>query len=219
MKSFLFLRATLALILTLAMAGQAAQAEISIQPYRKAYSWKPEWSQALKEELNKEEYSKESSSLLNIEIDVEDLTELSCTGYNKASMDEKKEFWITFFSALTRAESAFNPKAVSGKSRGHRAYGLLQLARQTAKSRCGMDSKAVFNGEENLKCGIKLIQWQLQGAPTKSGRKLRSDLERQLFGKYIFQWGPLRQNDRSGRKLLVTWFKNHVDQLSFCNRE
>lgn len=202
------------LALTLSLFTQGIQAEISIQPYRKSFSWKQEWSKALRDELSKEKYSKDDNSLLNIEIDKEDLSELSCSGYNKASLDEKKEFWVTFFSALTRAESAFNPKA-----RGRRVYGLLQLAKPTARSRCGMSSESVYDGEENLKCGVKLIEWQLQGAPTSSGRKLRSDLEGQLFGKYIFQWGPLRQNDRSGRKLLVTWFKNHVDQLSFCNKE
>lgn len=203
----------------LTAATHNVAAEISIRPYSKKFSWKEEWSKSLSLELSRPEYSSNEQSLLNIEIDKEDLNELSCSGYNKASYDEKKDFWIAFFSALTRAESAFNSKAVSGKSRGHRAYGLLQLARQTAKSRCGMDSEAVYIGEENLKCGVKLIQWQLQGAPTTSGRKLRSDLQGQIFGKYIFQWGPLRQNDRHGRKLLVTWFKNHVDQLSFCNKE
>lgn len=200
--------------------AQSLRAEISIRPYRRSHSWKSEWSQALREELQKDEYKNGTGALLNIEVDEEDLDELECDGYNKASTDEKADFWITFFSALTRAESAFNPKAVSGKNRGHRSYGLLQIAKQTAHKECGLDpkNKGVLNPEENLKCGVKLIQWQLQGAPTKSGKKLRSDLEGQLFGKYIFQWGPLRQNDHRGRKLLVDWFKDHLKQLPFCER-
>ncbi len=193
-------------------------AEISIHPYHKNYSWKTEWSDAIREELSKDLYREGNTALLNISIAEEDLNELECSGYNKATLENKTDFWITFFSALTRAESAFNPKAVSGKSRGHRSYGLLQLAKQTAKKECDIDpqSKGILNADDNLKCGIKLIQWQLQGAPTSSGKKLRSDLEGQLFGKGIFQWGPLRQNDHRGRKLLVSWFKNHLDQLSFC---
>lgn len=199
---------------------QSAHAEINIRPYRNSYSWKNEWSQALKEELQKDEYKNGERSILNIEIDEEDLDELECDGYNKANQEEKTEFWITFFSALTRAESAFNPHAVSGRSRGHRSYGLLQLAKLTAQKECGLDSKskAVLHAEDNLKCGVKLMQWQLQGAPNKAGKKLRSDLEGQIFGKNIFQWGPLRQNDHRGRKLLVDWFKDHLNQLSFCHK-
>jgi len=211
----------LALIIMLVILAKGLHAQISIQPYHKNYSWNQEWSEAIKDELSKESYKNTDSALFNIMIDREDLNELQCPGYNNASAEEKTDFWIAFFSGLTRAESGFNPKAVSGKSRGHRSYGLLQLAKQTAKKECDLDpkSKDVLNPEENLRCGIKLIQWQLQGAPTASGKKLRSDLEGQLFGKHIFQWGPLRQNDRRGRKLLVSWFKNHLDQMSFCGKE
>lgn len=203
------------------MLASSVQAEISIRPYRKKYSWKPEWTLFLKSELSKDEFKSGETALLNIDIDEDDLTELECTGYNAASVEEKKDFWVAFFSALTRAESAFNPKAVSGKSRGHRSFGLLQLAKQTAKKECGIDPSGpgVLNPEENLKCGLKLMEWQLQGAPSASGKKLRSDLEGQLFGKYIFQWGPLRQNDHRGRKLLVGWFKDHLDQLPFCRTQ
>lgn len=201
------------------LVAQSVRAELVIRPYRSNFSWKNEWTHSLKAELSKEEYKNGDNALLNIEIDEEDLDELECDGYNKASLDDKTDFWVTFLSSLTRAESAFNPKAASRKSRGHRSYGLLQLAKQTASKECGLNpkSKAVLDPEDNLKCGLKLIQWQLQGAPTKSGKKLRSDLEGELFGKYIFQWGPLRQNDHRGRKLLVEWFKNHLNQLPFCD--
>jgi hypothetical protein len=198
--------------------GQVLRAEVQINSYRKHYSWKPEWSNAIKEEILSE--GKKDENILSMEIDEEDLDDLECDGYNKASLEEKTDFWIVFFSALTRAESGFNEKAMSPKTRGHRSFGLLQLAKQTAKSKCGItppDSN-VLNGEDNLKCGVKLMTWQLLGAPTNSGKKLRSDLEGQIFGKYIFQWGPLRQNDHRGRKLLVDWFKDHLDQLKFCSR-
>jgi hypothetical protein len=105
-------------------------------------------------------------------------------------------------------------------SRGHRSLGLLQLASATAKTQCGIipPESSVLNAQDNLKCGIKLMSWQLHGAPTSSGKKLRSDLEGQIFGKYMFQWGPLRENDHRGRKLLTNWFKDHLDQLKFCRQ-
>lgn len=208
------------LCLIFILFGQNSFAEVQINSYKKNYSWKQEWTDTIKEELKKEEYRKDSSSLLNIEIDEEDLDELECDGYNKASIDEKTNFWIVFFSALTRAESGFNEKAVSPNKKGPRSYGLLQIAKLTAKKECGITSpsSSVMNGSDNLKCGIKLMLWQLQGAPLKSGKKFRPDLEGQLFGKTIFQWGPLRENDRRGRALLVNWFKDHLNQLKFCDQ-
>ncbi len=199
--------------------GQTLRAEVQINSYRKRYSWKPEWSNAIREEILSG--SKKDENILSMEIDEEDLEDLECVGYNKASIEDKTDFWIVFFSALTRAESGFNEKVMSPKSRGHRSFGLLQLAKQTAKSKCDItpSESNVLNGADNLRCGVKLMTWQLLGAPTSAGKKLRSDLEGQIFGKYIFQWGPLRQNDHRGRKLLVDWFKSHLDQLKFCDQK
>ena len=185
------------------------RAEVQIKPYKNDYSWQKEWGQTLNEEMS-------DHRLTAIDLDKDDLLELGCPGYNEASFLEKKDFWITFFSSLTRAESAFNPKAVSAKRRGHRSYGLLQIAKDTARVRC--DERDVFNPLSNLRCGVKLMIWQLEGAPVSETKKLRPDLEGQLFGKYIFQWGPLREQDRSGRKLLVDWFRDHLEQLPFCSQ-
>ena len=201
--------------------GKAAIADVQIKFYKKKYSWKNEWTTAIADELKKDEYRVGEDALLNLVIDEENLDELECDGYNKASINEKIDFWIVFFSALTRAESGFNPNARSRVSRGHRSIGLLQLASSTAKSQCGITppESSVLNPLDNLKCGIKLISWQLHGAPNLSGKKIRPDLEGQIFGKYMFQWGPLRQNDHHGRKLLIDWFKNHLEQLKFCHQK
>ncbi|MGZ3790577.1 MAG: transglycosylase SLT domain-containing protein [Bacteriovorax sp.] len=203
------------------LLGHSAIAEVQINSYKKSYSWKKEWTSFLEEELKKDEFREGPSALLSIEIDEEDLDELECDGYNSATLSEKSDFWIVFFSALTRAESGFNEKAMSPKSRGHRSLGLLQLAKQTAKTHCGITPPegSVLKAEDNLRCGLKLMNWQLHGAPLKSGKKLRTDLEGKLFGKYIFQWGPLRENDRRGRALLVNWFKDHLDQMKFCQKK
>ena len=203
------------------MLVNIAKADIKIQSYRKKYSWKDEWSVSISDELKKAEYKEGKTSFLNILIDKDDLDELECSGYNDASVEEKSDFWIVFFSALARAESGFNEKARSAFSRGHRSFGLLQLSKSIAKTQCGITptESSVINPKDNLICGLKLMAWQLNGGPTLSGKKLRSDLEGQIFGKYIFQWGPLRQNDRRGRKLLIDWFKGHLTQLKFCTQK
>lgn len=195
---------------------RAAFASVEIAPNRSSFSWKAEWSKSLYEELTKEEYRQGENSLLNIAVADEDLKELECSGYNRATLEEKADFWVVFFSSLARAESGFNQKARSRLSRGHRSYGLLQLNKSTARSRCGVEN--VKDPEENLICGVKLMSWQLQGAPLTSGRLLRSDLKGQIFGKNMFQWGPLRKEDKRGRTLLVSWFKKHIKNLDFCSK-
>ena len=207
-------------LLAFFLLAQNVRADIQIQNYRKKYFWKGEWTTIIIEELKKDEYRVGESAMLNLEIDEADLDVLECNGYNTATLEEKSDFWVVFFSALTRAESGFNEKARSALSKGHRSLGLLQLASKTAKSQCGIipPENSVLNPEDNLKCGVSLMSWQLHGAPLASGKQLRSDLEGQIFGKHMFQWGPLRQNDPRGKKLLTHWFKDHLDQLKFCHQ-
>lgn len=176
--------------------------------------WKNEWTDSINRELSKEE----NSGLMNRFIDEEDLESLGCPDFNYASIQEKKDFWVVFFSSLARSESGLNEKAKSPSHRGHRSYGLLQLASDTAMNNCNLIflDEEILNGEDNLACGVKLLNWQLNGAPSKSGKLKRPDLENQLFGKGILLWGPLRQNDKNGRKRLYSWFNAHVTNLEFC---
>ncbi|MDO9182733.1 MAG: transglycosylase SLT domain-containing protein [Bacteriovorax sp.] len=199
---------------------QNCNAEIQIQSYKKNYSWKANWTSVIIDELKKDEYRIGELAMLNLEINENDLEVLECSGYNKATHDEKSDFWVVFFSGLARSESGFNEKARSPMSRGHRSLGLLQLASATAKTRCGIypPDSSVLDAQDNLICGIKLMSWQLHGAPISSDKFLRADLEGHLFGKYMFQWGPLRQNDHRGRRILTNWFKDHLEQLKFCHQ-
>ena len=185
-------------------------AKVEILSYNKNYSWNNSWNDSISSELE----LNEKLIIMNGKIDIDDLSELGCVGYNNALDAElKKDFWMVFFSALTRAESGFNTRAKS-----HSNHGLLQLSKATARIQCGLNSlEAINNANEHLRCGVKLMSWQLEGAPTKSGKERRPDLKGQLFGKRILLWGPLRQNDKRGRALLVNWFKKHLDQLPFCS--
>lgn len=179
-------------------------------------SWDNSWNNVISKIL----YDKQYSHMLDEALDESDLKELNCLGFNQTttSREEKIDFWLVFFSALTRAESAFNPKVRSNAPKGGQGnYGLLQFNKSTARDRCDIVSvKELLEPSSQLSCGIHLLSWQLKGAPSKNGKLLRPDLKRQLFGKYILLWGPLRQNDKTGRKLLVSWFKDHLNQLSFC---
>lgn len=198
------------------LLSTASHAKVEIETYKKNSSWNNDWNESISAELDQRLDSVMMSGL----IDIDDLNELNCPGYNNVTDKElKKDFWIVFLSALTRAESGFNTKARSrapkGKSGNH---GLLQLAKATGRDQCGLKTpEEIADPDEHLRCGVKLMSWQLEGAPTKSGRELRPDLKGQLFGKRILLWGPLRQNDKRGRALLTGWFKKHLDQLPFCS--
>ena len=185
-------------------------AGVDIQNYKKNYSWNNSWNNSIYSELD----LLEDLIIMNGKIDNEDLKELGCSGYNNITdKDSKKDFWVVFFSALTRAESAFNTKA---RSRSN--HGLLQLSKATARIQCDLKTlEEIGEANGHLRCGVQLMSWQLEGAPSKSGKLLRPDLKAQLFGKGILLWGPLRQNDKRGRALLIGWFKKHLAQLPFCS--
>lgn len=184
--------------------------KVQILPYKSNYSWDNSWNEAVRDELEHEA----ESVIMNHKIDREDLKELNCPGYNSVSDSEfKKDFWLVFLSSLTRAESGFNTKV---RSRGGN-IGLLQFSKATARINCGLKTtEEIVGPNDHLRCGVRMLSWQLEGAPAANGKMLRPDLKGQLFGKHILLWGPLRQNDKRGRKLLTTWFKKHLDQLSFC---
>lgn len=186
-------------------------AKVEILPYRTNYSWDNSWNEAVASELELEA----DSVIMNSEINIDDLKELDCPGYNNVTDKElKKDFWIVFLSSLTRAESGFNTKV---RSRGGN-IGLLQFSKATARINCGLKTaEEISEPNDHLRCGVRMLAWQLEGAPSSRGKMLRPDLKGQLFGKHILLWGPLRQNDKSGRKLLTGWFKKHLDQLPFCS--
>lgn len=195
----------------LILASATLQAKIEIEPYKKN-SWNNEWNEAISQELD------QHSHMLTEALDPADLRELSCPGFNKTEdVEAKKDFWTVFFSGLTRAESAFNPKARSKAPKGgHGNYGLVQLSKRTAREQCGLSPEEIADPAAHLRCAVKLMSWQLKGAPISTGKLHRPDLKNQLFGKYILLWGPLRQNDKRGRALLTGWFKKHLEQMPFC---
>jgi hypothetical protein len=200
----------------LLLCSFSLHAKVEIASFAKN-AWTADWSDALYEEISLSDYQ----SLLTMPIDEGDLTELKCKGYNQTTdSEQRKDFWIVFLSSLARAESAFNPKVRSiAPKGGHGNYGLLQFSKRTAREKCQLDTlEKIFNPKDHLRCGLKLLSWQLHGAPTGNGHFLRRDLKHQLFGKYIFLWGPLRQNDKRGRALLTGWFNKHLDQLPFCSQ-
>jgi len=139
---------------------------------------------------------------------------------NAETIKEKVKFYARkhglperLFTELVRAESNFNPKAVSPKG----AMGLCQLMPQTAK-RLGV--KDPFNPDENLNAGAKYLKelyqryrdWKLalaaynagEGAVEKFGRKVPPYQETKDYVKKILsRTGKLKEKKRKKRYRIV----------------
>ncbi len=202
-------------VLLFFLISQPVFSKVEIESY-KNHGWDNSWNEFINNEIDQQP----NTNMITEYVDHDDLKYLGCTGFNSADADSKKDFWVVFFSSLARAESAFNLNVRSRAPKGgHGNYGLLQLSKATARQQCGInDPKDISNPDLHLRCGVKLMAWQLKGAPVSEKKFLRPDLKGQLFGKYILLWGPLRQNDKRGRALLVGWFKKHLDQMPFCSK-
>ena len=79
-----------------------------------------------------------------------------CPHYAKASLTERRAFWVALMSATAKHESGFNPKAVGG---GGRYIGLMQISPRTARnSGCKADTASdLKDGIRNLECAIKVF--------------------------------------------------------------
>lgn len=79
-----------------------------------------------------------------------------CPGYAKASLEERRAFWVGVLSAVSKHESGWNPKAAGG---GGRYMGLMQISPRTARDQgCEAQSAgALKDGSANLACAVEIL--------------------------------------------------------------
>ena len=89
-----------------------------------------------------------------IETDLADIATF-CPGYEDASDDQKKAFWVGLLSGLAKYESTWNPQAAGA---GGRYRGLLQIFPQTAFYRgCDIETAGdLYDGAKNLSCAVRI---------------------------------------------------------------
>ncbi|MBE2277561.1 MAG: transglycosylase SLT domain-containing protein [Rhodobacteraceae bacterium] len=83
-----------------------------------------------------------------------------CPGYEKATLPERRAFWVAMMSAVARHESGWNPAAVGGRGR---YIGLMQISPRTA-SHAGCDAVsagALKDGGDNLACAVEIFAPQV----------------------------------------------------------
>jgi hypothetical protein len=122
-----------------------------------------------------------------------------CPGYDSASTDERRAFWVAVLSGVAKYESGYNAKAAGGG----RYYGLMQISPKTAAAyRCEARSAAALkDGSANLDCAIKIIARQVgrDGMVTGNGNR---GVDR--------DWGPMSK--ASVRRAISGW----TSQQAYC---
>lgn len=96
------------------------------------------------------EHDTELTDLIPKDID------LYCPGYAKASLQDRRAFWVSIISATAKYESGFNAKALGLNGR---YVGLMQISLATARhSGCEATTTASLkDGKANLSCAIEII--------------------------------------------------------------
>ncbi len=106
-----------------------------------------------------------------------------CPNYGQADEAERRAFWVSLLSALSRHESAWRPDVSGGDGRWH---GLLQISPGTAQGYgCRAQSaEALRDGAENLSCGIRIMAATVtrDGVISEGMRGIAAD------------WGPFHQS-------------------------
>jgi hypothetical protein len=111
-----------------------------------------------------------------------------CPGYETASLENRRAFWVGLMSALAKHESTWNPAAVGGKGKW---FGLMQISPATARGNgCAAQSGgALKDGPANLACAVLIFARDVErdGVVAGSGR--------QGVGR---QWAPFRKSAKAG---------------------
>lgn len=111
-----------------------------------------------------------------------------CPAYARASDHDRRLFWTGLFSALSKHESTYNPRAIGG---GNLWFGLVQIAPATARWHgCDVTSgTGLLDGSANLRCAVRIAANQVpkKGSVTRGMR----------------DWGPFHSNRK--RADMMAW--------------
>jgi hypothetical protein len=118
-----------------------------------------------------------------------------CPGYETATEDERKAFWVGLLSSLAKHESTWRPEAAGG---GGRWFGLLQISPATARH-YGCEARtgeALKDGAANLACAIRIMAVTVprDGVVAANGGGIAAD------------WGPFHQATK--REEMRTWVRS-----------
>jgi hypothetical protein len=190
--------------------------------------WKNEFSKGIADQFDKD-YMR---PLRKQKLNEGDLSLLGCTGYNYATDEEKKQFWILFMASISKPESNFNSDEEYREGNGSVSTGILQIDSAASNNWCGIlsnemkkrtfSSGDMHNPTTNLQCGLLMMQWQVMGVPKGKPIKMTEpQFEGRLFtGNSFWYWSTLSDRNSNGKREIIDWFRVHAQrQFKFCNRK
>lgn len=123
-----------------------------------------------------------------------------CPGYPRASLAERRAFWVGLLSALAKHESTWNPQAAGG---GGRWIGLTQIAPATARLYgCQATTTAELkDGAANLACAVEIMADQVARDGVVAGGGAQG------MGR---DWAPFRKATK--REDMSAW----LSEQSYC---
>ncbi|MEI6097796.1 MAG: transglycosylase SLT domain-containing protein [Alphaproteobacteria bacterium] len=123
-----------------------------------------------------------------------------CPHYAKATLNDRRAFWVGLLSATAKYESGFNPAAVGG---GGKYIGLMQISPRTAQHyHCKASTPAALkNGSANLACAVAIF------APHVAKDGLVVGAGNRGIGR---DWGPYRS--KAVRTEIAGW----TSRQSYC---
>lgn len=123
-----------------------------------------------------------------------------CPGYQEASLEDRRAFWVGLLSATAKHESTWNPKASGG---GGKWIGLMQIDPRTARNYgCKATTSAELkNGSANLACAIRIMSAQVAKDGMVAGNGSKG------IGR---DWAPFRNAKK--RAEMASWTKTQ----SYC---
>lgn len=173
--------------------------------------WESNYSQSILHYLGRAELS----TLIDTEINANDLKMLGCSGYSRSSIFEKKKFWVIFMASIAHAESSLNPRAVYREKDGTLSSGLLQIDVLSANRHTQtytdylFSQQDLFNTDLNLMAGLYIMKHQLEGSINAQ----RPELIGRLFTDRSYYWSVLTLK----RDLIIKSFlHNSRFNLPFC---
>ena len=123
-----------------------------------------------------------------------------CPHYPKASLNDRRAFWVGLLSATAKHESGFNPRASGG---GGRYIGLMQISPSTAsQNQCAARSSAALkDGTANLACAVQIVAPHVAADGLVAGKGNRG------IGR---DWGPFQS--KAARADIAGW----TAKQSYC---
>lgn len=189
--------------------------------------WKNSWSDKVVSTIEGDPRLANSMLYNPNAISEKDLVSLSCSGFKFATPDERKMFWIVYFSSIANIESGFDPSTSYGEGDGTTSLGLFQIDKRAANVYCGgqdamgrgFSSSDMKNAETNIECGVHMIYQQINAIRPSSMRKYGKGnlFAEKNWGANITYFATTR-NSRPASSKTKARFKAHISQMPFCSR-